>query len=106
MMVLVFRARRTPEEMVPNTASGSCASATRYGLMPASWITFAHFGMSALIRASSGGTAEGSFRHFVLEVRRPNRARHSCNHGGEAFEVGHRFTASKLRRASGATPVL
>src|SRR5215831_6842263 len=39
------------------------ASATRYGLMPASWITFAHFGMSALIRAlnSSGGTAEGSY---------------------------------------------
>src|SRR5215831_15846302 len=39
------------------------ASATRYGLMPASWITFAHFGMSTLIRAlnSSGGTAEGSY---------------------------------------------
>src|ERR1700719_3949869 len=36
---------------------------TRYGLMPASWITFAHFGISALIRAlnSSGGTAEGSY---------------------------------------------
>src|SRR5262245_10394885 len=46
----------------PGILGKTNASATRYGLMPASWITFAHFGMSALIRAlnSSGGTAEGS----------------------------------------------
>jgi hypothetical protein len=39
-----------------------CSNWAYYGLMPASWITLAHFGMSALIRAlnSSGGTAEGS----------------------------------------------
>src|SRR6516165_9457661 len=47
----------------PGIVGNANASATRYGLMPASWITFAHFGMSALIRAlnSSGLTAEGSY---------------------------------------------
>src|SRR6516162_933746 len=47
----------------PGILGNANASATRYGLMPASWITFAHFGMSALVRAlnSSGGTAEGSY---------------------------------------------
>src|SRR5258708_12465766 len=47
----------------PGILGKSNAPATRYGLMAASWITFAHFGMSALIRAlnSSGGTAEGSY---------------------------------------------
>src|ERR1700732_3599469 len=39
------------------------AAVTHYGLMPASWITFSHFAMSALIQAlnSSGGTAAGSY---------------------------------------------
>jgi len=47
--------------------------------MPASWITFAHFGMSALIRASSGGTAEGSYPiAAILSLLRPRRRHHAA----------------------------
>jgi hypothetical protein len=48
--------------------------------MPASWITFAHFGISAFIRALElirrhGRRLISCCRHFLLEVRRSNRTR-------------------------------
>src|SRR6516162_432850 len=56
------------------------ASATRYGLMPASWITFAHFSHVRLdprleLIRRHGRRLISYRRHFLLEVRRRNRTR-------------------------------